>query len=63
MFAFVVVGGGLGVLGLLFGYLCSLWLRGRIGFVEILSVAGILVGICGWLINAKGGRWDIANVF
>ena len=63
LFALTIAGGGLGMLGLLAGFLCSLWLRGHIGVLEIIAVTGILVGIFGWFINGKGGRWDIANVF
>ena len=63
LFYLVVAGGGLGVFGLLCGYLCFLWARRRIGFTDILAIAGVLVGIAGWFINGKGGRWDMANVF
>jgi len=63
LFALTIAGGGLGVLGLLCGYLCSHWLRGHIGGLEIIALTGVLVGTFGWFINGKGGQWDIANVF
>ena len=54
------LGAGFGVVGLLFGYLASLWLRGRI--LGRVAVAAIAIPFCvfGWFINGKGGRWDIA---
>lgn len=63
LFYLVVAGGGFGVIGLLCGYLCSLRARRRIGFTDISAVAGVLVGLAGWFVNGKGGRWDMANVF
>lgn len=63
IFAWIVGAGGLGVIGLLFGLLAWLWLRGRI--TSLVALAAIAIPFClfGWFINGKGGRWDIAWLF
>jgi len=51
---------GFAVIGLLFGFLAWLWLRGRVS--AVVAVSAIAIPLCsfGWFINGKGGRWDIA---
>ena len=60
IFAWIVGAGGLGAIGLLFGFLAWLWLRGRI--TSLVAFAAIAIPFClfAWFINGKGGRWDIA---
>ena len=54
------LGAGFAVVGLLFGALAWLWLRGRVSTVVALSAIAIPVCVFGWFINGKGGRWDNA---
>ncbi|CAD71820.1 hypothetical protein-signal peptide and transmembrane prediction [Rhodopirellula baltica SH 1] len=51
---------GFAVVGLLFGVLTWLWLRGRIPAVVALSAVAIPACAFGWFINGKGGNWDAA---
>jgi len=54
------LGAGFAVVGLLFGVLAWLWMRGRVSAVVALSAIAIPACAFGWFINGKGGRWDNA---
>ncbi len=60
MFAWIVAAGGLGAIGLLFGFLAGLFLRARITPLIAICALVVPVSALGWLINGKGGRSNIA---
>lgn len=51
------------MLGLLAGTLVSLWIRGRVNTILVLSAVAIPFAVFGWFSNAKGGQRDVAFVF
>ena len=60
MFAWIISVGGLGVIGLLLGFLGWLWTRGRISFSSVIAAIAIPSCLFGWFISGKAGRWDVA---
>ncbi len=60
MFAWIISAGGLGVIGLLLGFLDGLWTRGRISFSIVFAAIAIPSCLFGWFISGKAGRWDVA---
>lgn len=63
VFAWIVAAGGLGVVGMLLGFLVWLWLRGRVSPLVPVSAIAIPSCLLGWFINRKGGHWDFACLF
>jgi len=60
VFAWIVGAGGLGVIGLLFGFLGYLLIRRCITPLIAICAIAIPAAMFGWFINGKGGRWDVA---
>lgn len=60
VFTWILGAGGLGMIGLLFGFLGWLLLRGRMTPLIAICALAVPASAFGSFINGKSGRWDVA---